>query len=128
MRRCSTPAIRERACELREQGCTISSIAKTLGFSEGAVEWWLLKHAADKPDPAGPRPYGCALVQRSGRPVRPFLRHEDDFLLQCARQGLSHAETARRLTARDPSRPRGTCSVMVRQMRLARHQEQREAA
>ena len=123
MTRRSTPAIRERACKLREQGFTLREIADELGFSQGAVEWWLLKLAADPPNPAGPRPFSCAAMERCGRVVRPFLPHEDEFLLQCTRQGLSYAETARRITARDPSRPRGQCSVMNRLMRLARHQE-----
>ena len=119
----STPAQREQAAAWREAGRSIPWIARQLGFSKGAVDWWLLCSGAEKPG-ARNRPLPTlTAVRRGAHMVRPFTPDEDALLLRLENQGLTNANIARAMIERDPTRPRAPNTIKARLMILARRQE-----
>lgn len=121
-RRILSDADIEWAAIEREKGRSVGAIAQKLGCSSSAVSWHCLKLAADPPKakPIDPTIKGPTVFQRNGFPVRRFLPHEDETLLQMAKDGARVSAIARALNRRENS-------IRGRLMTLARHEARLEA-
>jgi len=122
----SDPQIDEMA-ELRERGWTLRQIARHFSakgtpVSEGSIGWQCLRVGADlPPERRRPGAFPACLIQRGGKPVRPWTPAEDEQLLALEAQGTS-------LNAIGRAIGRKQNSVRGRLMTLARHQARAEDA
>lgn len=109
--------------EMASRGKSDAQIGLRLGMSPGAISYYRLKEAIERPQDAKrpPRPlYAQSAPYRRGKHlVRPFTPEDDRALLEWEGQGLRIVEMARRLGRRHNA-------VKGRLMSLARHDERAE--
>jgi hypothetical protein len=113
----------EAIAEMRgEQGLSYNSIAQTLGLSVGAVSWWCLVSAIEKPGiPPRPVSRGPMEVVRGGFVVRRFTADEDAVLLSMEASGANYGAISKGMK-------RNRSSIVGRLATLARRDERLLAA
>jgi hypothetical protein len=125
--RVTTPDVRAKILEMRENGFSYTRIAARYKVSVSCVEYHCLMAGADPPGPPrsiSPRRQGP--IKRGRSVVHPFTKVDDVLILSLTHRGVSNSQIAQQLTTADPSRPRRPHTIKGRLATLARQEARAE--